>query len=110
MGYYSKSWLFDEYKELYVTKTGTKPTDEEIKFLKKYFDPFNDSGAKKIYYMAIFRLKRGWVKFVVYFIIKKSLKRDFQRGENLDTLVALHHDFAKKMLNNAIKAYCKISD
>lgn len=111
MSYYnSKSWLYDEYKNLYFNITGTKPTEEEINFLKEFFNPYNNGGAKEIYYMSIFRLKRGWYKFLVYFLIKNAFKKSFQECENLDTLVVIHKQFAKKMLNDSIKAYCKISD
>ena len=60
--------------------------------------------------MAVFRLKRGWYKFVVLLLISRALKKEFKRGENLNTLVELHKVFAQKMLADAIKAYCKISD
>jgi len=110
MSYYSKSWLYDEYKRLFLDITGAEPNKEEKEFLKNYFDPFNETGAKPIYYMAIFRLKRGYYKFFVYFLIAKKFKKDFKKAENLETLVALHKIFAKKMLNDSIKAYCKISD
>lgn len=110
MSYYHKKWLYDEYKQLYIDITGSKPLEDEDKFLKEYFDPFNDYGAKEIYYMAIFRLKRGWYKTLVYLLLIRAIKKDFQKNENTNTLVLLHKDFAKKMLNDAIKAYCKISD
>jgi len=110
MSFYNKNWVYQEYKELYVDITGADLTDAEDQFLKKYFDPYNDDGGKKIYYMAVFRLKRGWHQFLVYFLIAKNLKKDFNKIEGLETLVVLHKHFAKKMLFNAIKAYCKITD
>lgn len=87
-----------------------RPSEEEKDFLKSFYNPYTDGRAKSIYYMAVFRLKRGWYKFVVLFLISRALKKEFKRGENLDALVALHKIFAQKMLNDAIKAYCKISD
>ena len=110
MSYYNKYWLYDGYKKLYVNLIGAKPTEDEVKFLKVFYDPHNNDGGKKIYYMAIFRLKRGWYKFFVYYLIKKSLKKSFLEHKNLDTLVFIHKEFAQKMLNDSIKAYCKISD
>ena len=110
MSYYSsKDWLYEDAIKVYKDRTGSKPPEEEKEFLKEFFNTYNDDGAKSIYYMAIFRLKRGYYKFVVLFFIERALKKEFER-ENLDSLVALHKIFAQKMLNNAIKAYCKISD
>jgi hypothetical protein len=110
MSYYHKNLLYDEYLQLFLDEIGTEPTAKEKKFLKSYFDPHNSDGAKLIYYMAIFRLKRGWYKFFVYFLIARTLKKAFKKDETLDALVKLHKVFAKKMLNDAIKAYCKIND
>lgn len=110
MSIYSKNWLYEEYKALYESTTGSKPLDHEKNFLRAFFDPYNEGGAKNIYYMAIFRLKRGWYRSLVFFFIKRALKKEFKKDENLKTLVSLYNVFAKKMLNDAIKAYCKISD
>lgn len=111
MSYYSsKDWLYEDAIKLFKEETGSKPLEEEKEFLKSFFNPYIDGRAKSIYYMAVFRLKRGWYKFVVLFLISRALKKEFKRGENLDALVALHKIFAQKMLNDAIKAYCKISD
>lgn len=104
---YNKNWLYENYRNLYSGVTGGELLKEEKDFLKIYFDPFNENGGKKVYYMAIFRLKRGWYVFFVYFLIARTLKKDFQKVENL---ASLHRVFAKKMLNDAIKGYCKISD
>jgi len=109
MANYNKNWLYNEYVELFVNTTGSDPTKEEKDFLKKYFDTYDESGAKPIYYMAIFRLKRGWNKFIVYFFIAKSLKKDFKNSKQT-ALATIYKVFAKKMLLDAIKAYCKISD
>lgn len=110
MSYYNKNWLYDEYAVLFLDATGEEPTAAEEEFLKSYFNTYTEGGEKPIYYMAIFRLKRGWYKFLVYFFIARSLKKDFQKDESLNTLETLHKVFAKKMLNDAIKAYCKITD
>lgn len=110
MSMHSKNWLYEEYKALYESTTGSKPLDNEKDFLRDFFDPYNEGGAKNIYYMAIFRLKRGWYRSLVLYFIKMALKKEFKKDENLKTLVSLHNIFAKKMLNDAIKAYCKISD
>jgi len=110
MSYYSRDWLYEDAIKVYKDRTGSKPLEEEKEFLKEFFNTYNDDGAKSIYYMAIFRLKRGYYKFIVLFLIERALKKKFKSGENLDTLVKLHKIFAQKILNNAIKAYCKISD
>ena len=110
MSYYNKNWLYDEYAELFLDATGAEPTAAEEESLKSYFNTYTEGGAKPIYYMAIFRLKRGWYKFLVYLLISRALKKEFQKDESLTTLVTLHKIFAKKMLNDAIKAYCKITD
>jgi hypothetical protein len=107
---HSKNWLYEEYKTLYENATGSKPLDDEKSFLQDFFDPYNEGEAKTIYYMAIFRLKRGWYRFLVLYFIKRALKKEFKKDENLKILVSLHSVFAKKMLNDAIKAYCKIND
>jgi len=103
MSYYNKNWLYPEYKQLFEEFTGTEPTEEEKIFLQQYFNPYEENGGKNIYYMAVFRLKRGWYKALVYFFICKSLKKDFKKAENMQTLVKLHKVFAKRMLENAIK-------
>lgn len=106
----NKNWLSKEYINLYFNTVGTNPTGDEMEFLKDFFDPYNDNEAKQIYYIAIFRLKRGWYKIFVYIFIKIALKKAFKKHEEIDTLIAIHKKFAKKMLNDAIKTYCKISD
>jgi len=110
MSYYHKNWLYDEYLQLFLDTTGAKLTVDEKNSLKNYFNTYAEGGAKSIYYMAIFRLKRGWYKFLVYLLISRALKKDFQKDESMNTLVPLHKIFAEKMLNDAIKAYCKITD
>jgi len=107
MNYYNKNWLYKDYKKLYIDTTKSEPTEEEELFLKSYFNTLSEDGAKKIYYMAVFRLKRGWYRFIVYFLIKKSLKNDLK---NLDGIAKLNKVFATKMLHDAIRAYCKLGD
>lgn len=110
MRYYDKNWLHKEYQELFLDTTGTEATKQEKEFIKKYFNPYKEDGSKYIYYEAIFRLKRGWPKFAVFYLIKQSFKKEFIKHEELESLILLHKVFAEKMLNDAIKAYCKISD
>ncbi|MFK5937900.1 MAG: hypothetical protein QM497_05815 [Sulfurimonas sp.] len=107
---YNKNWLYNEYAVLFLDATGEEPTAAEEESLKSYLNTYTEGGAKPIYYMAIFRFKRGWNIPLVYFFIARSLKKDFQKDESLNTLETLHKVFARKMLNDAIKAYCKITD
>ncbi len=106
----SSSWLVEDYKTIFENKTGSKLTKEEAEFLKNYFDPYSNFAiGKQLYYISIFRLKRFYPRFMVYFFIKKTLRDDFANA-GFKSLASLHVDFAKYLLNEAIKSYCKFSD
>jgi hypothetical protein len=106
----SSSWLFEDYKKIFETITGSKLTNDETEFLKKYFDPYsNFAPGKHLYYLSIFRLKRFYPRFVVHYLIKKKLYTDFAKAEQY-SLKSIHKDFAKHFLNEVTKAYCKFSD
>jgi len=110
MSYHHKNWLYEEYLKLFLIITEGKATEIEKGFLKVYFDPYKDGRAKFIYYEAVFRLKRGWPKFAVLYFIKRSFRQDFKAYEELKLPVICHKIFAEKMLFDAVKFYCKISD
>jgi len=110
MGYYEHDWLYTKYKKVYENITGAGLSRGEKVSLHIFFNTQEDSLGKEIYYMAIYRLKRGWFPYLVYLIIAHKLKRAFSAKENLNTFIPLHKIFAKSMLNDALKAYCKISD
>ena len=54
---YNGRWLFDEYINMFKQQTGATLTKEEIKFLEDYFNIFKEDGSKKIYYLAVYKLK-----------------------------------------------------
>lgn len=105
-----RAWLYEEHRSLFENITGSKLTKEESEFLKSYFNPLDNlSKGKYLYYLSVYRLKRFYPRFLVYLMIKKTLKNDFA-SENLDSLVLVHDHFAKYMLNEVVKAFCKLSD
>lgn len=105
------SWLYKDYESLFEYITGSKLTSEESVFLKSYFNTQdNFSKGKRLYYLSVFRLKRLYPRFLVYYLIKKTFKEDFSQNKNLHALVLVHQHFAKYMLNEAVKAYCKLSN
>lgn len=104
------SWLYEEHRLLFENITGSKLTKEESEFLKNYFNPLDNlSKGKHLYYLSVYRLKRFYPRFLVYLMIKRAMKNDFA-SEKLDALVLVHDHFAKYMLNEAVKAFCKLSD
>jgi hypothetical protein len=104
------SWLYEDYRLLFENTTGSKLTKEESEFLKNYLNPLDNlSKGKCLYYLSVYRLKRFYPRFLVYILIKRTLRDDFSQ-ENQDSLVFMHEHFAKYMLNEAIKAYCKLSN
>lgn len=106
----SSSWLFEDYKKIFEDKTGSTLPNEEAEFLKKYFNPYsNFAPGKHLYYLSVFRLKRFYPRFVVYFLIKMKLYKDFTAAEQ-DSLKSLYEDFAKHFIHEVTKAYCKFSD
>lgn len=108
--YYDSLWLYKKHKLLFEDSTGANLTNAENNALKTFFDTEKSSPGKEIYYMAILRIKRSWPIFLVYLFICFSLKKKFNQDESLQTLAPLNKIFAKNMLNDAIKAYCKIGD
>ncbi|MBE0514983.1 hypothetical protein [Sulfurimonas sp.] len=104
-----RAWLYEEHRSLFENITGSKLTKEESEFLKSYFNPLDNlSKGKHLYYLSVYRLKRFYPRSLVYLMIKKTLKNDFA-SENLDSLVLVHDHFAKHMLNEVVKAFCKLS-
>ena len=94
MSYYNKNWLYDEYCSLFKEKTGSNIDDAEKVFMKNYFSVDNDSSIKDIYYLAVYRLKRGYPRWLVYFFVTMSLKSDFCKKNAPDSIQKLYKSFA----------------
>ncbi len=111
MGYYNNDWLYQDACDEYKRTAGIdKLEDDEKVFLKNFYDTKNDSQSKNIYYNAVFKLKRNNPKFFVSWCIKRTIKRYFIKQKAPKGLINASDIFAQKMLFDAIKQYCRISD
>ena len=109
MAYFSNSWLYRDACDLYKAKTGIENLEEdEKKFLKAFYDIKSDSIGKQIYYNSVYKFKRSMPKLLVYIYITIEFKKAFREAPV--GLCKSRNIFAKKMLFDAMKAYCKISD
>ena len=111
MSCFTKNWLLQEYTTLYIENTGVDALEEDEKeFLKSFFDAYSNSKGKEIYYKTVYKFKKNYPKFLIFFFLKKELKKAFTTKKAPDSFIKLSDEFAQKMLFNAMKAYCKISD
>ena len=108
---YDRNWLYHEYVDIFKSLTGVEELeDEEKEFLRSFFDTYSNVDCKNIYYSSVYRFKRFYPKAIVYFLLKRDLKKAFIIQKAPISLIKISNKFSEKMLFDAMKAYCKISD
>jgi len=107
----TNNWLYENYKDEYIKQTGiTELEQDEKEFLSSMFNAYKETKEKEIYYDAVYKFKRGYPRFLIFFEINKNLKKAFIQHNAPISLVKAHKVFARRILIEAQKAYCKVSD
>ena len=103
----SKNYIKNQYVLVYKNQTGvTKLTDKEDNFFTK-FTKIDDSHARIIFFNAVYKLKRFYPKFIIYFCIHKELKKIFKKENAPNEIQKLSSFFAKDILMKSIIFYCQ---
>ena len=107
---YAQNWLIKELENLFEEHTGAKFEEEEQEFIINFFDTRINSEGKVLYYKSVFKFRRDYPKFIISWSIKRSLKQAFIKENAPESLIRISDIFAKKLLFDAMKIYCKIAD
>lgn len=101
------AYPYDLYENMFISETGSVPTIEEKKYLKKFSNISELSSSKKTYCMALYYLKRFLPLFIVKFLINNRIKRILINENAPDTIQKLYKEIAEIIIYSAIKNYAK---
>lgn len=101
------AYPFDLYKQMFLEKTGAKFNKEEAEYIKKFGHSLSLSSSKKIYFFALYSLKKSYPLFIVRYIVQFKVKKTFQREGAPQSFQKIHKDFAEIILSAAIKKYSR---
>ena len=99
---------FSVYEEMTKRELKKKRLEEEE---ENYFLNFSNSSimstSKIIYFNALFYYKKGYPRFLIYFIIKNKVKKALKNENAPETIQNLYKEIAKIICLSAMGAYGK---
>lgn len=103
-----RSLVLAKYVKVYEKKfeEGTL-NDKDFLYLLNFTNVLEDSKSKDFLYQTVFRLKRWYPRFLIYFLLKIELKHYLKKSEASKNIQSLYKEYAKLIFNHAFRMYCR---
>jgi hypothetical protein len=104
------SYPYDLYENMFISETGSVPTMEEKKYLKKFSNLSELSSSKKIYCLNLYFFKRLLPLFLIDFLIKRKVKKTLIKENAPEAIQKLYKKIAEIIIYSAMKNYGKSAE